>query len=132
MASSSRRITRRPQAEGFVNWASLEISESEGVSSRKFGQRSKRHHATKESDASADSEREPQTSADEEASESENSQPLGRRSLRLTMKKDNGFSENNAEGDLSDDSVTYQSSKRRKMQPRNATRGGQTRSTIDV
>ncbi|KAF7508417.1 hypothetical protein GJ744_009270 [Endocarpon pusillum] len=118
MASSSRRTTRRPQATGFVNWDSLELSESEDVSPRKFGQRARRL-VPHESDESAGSEPEPQNSTDEQTSESEQPRPLGRRSLRLTMKKENGFSGNNAGGDSSDDSLTYQSSKRRKTKPKN-------------
>jgi chromodomain-helicase-DNA-binding protein 4 len=114
MASSSRRSTRRPQAEGFVNWTSLNLSDSDDASPRKFGQRLKRNK-TQDSDESADSEREPQFSADEEGSESDAPQYVGRRSLRLTKKKENGFADTNFGGDLSDDSVIYKTSKRRKM-----------------
>lgn len=131
MASSTRRATRRPQAEGYVNWASLNISESEDEKPRKFVRRPKRR-STQDSDESADSEREPQSSAGEEASGSEASQYTGRRSLRLTMKKGNGTADKNIGGDLSDDSVIYETTKRRgrpkkdggRMKPERRARSG--------
>jgi chromodomain-helicase-DNA-binding protein 4 len=122
MASSTRRTTRRPQAEGFVNWTSLDLSDADDAVPRKFGQRT-RMRATQDSDESDDSEREPQSSVDEEGFESEVSQPVGRRSLRLTLRKEEGYAENNVGGDLSDDSVFDKPSKRRKIRSRNDTGG---------
>jgi chromodomain-helicase-DNA-binding protein 4 len=113
MAPGSRRATRKPQAEGFVNWNSLDLSDTDEAPSRKFGQRPRRR-ASQDSDESADSEREPQSSVEDEASVSESSQPIVRRSLRLTLKKEEDYAEKNFGGDLSDDSVTYEPSKRRK------------------
>ena len=118
MASTSRRTTRRPQAEGFVNWASLDISGPEDASPRRFGLRPKRR-ATQDFDDSANSDRGPQSSADEEGSESERSQHLDRRSLRLRRKKENAFAENDFVGDSGDESVVYQTSKRRRTRSKN-------------
>jgi chromodomain-helicase-DNA-binding protein 4 len=124
MASTSRRSTRRTPAEGFVDWATLELSESDGGTPRRFGLRPKQR-TVQGSDDPADSEREPESSADEEASESSQSQPTGRRSLRLTLKKDTSFvAETNMGGDLSDDSLIFESAKRRKTRSNNNTRGG--------
>ena len=117
MASSSRRTTRRPQPEGFVNWTSLDLSDSDDATPRKFGQRV-RQRTRQDSDDSADSEREPQSSASEEGFESDVSQPVGRRSLRLTLRKED-YAEDNIGGDLSDDSMIRKPSKRRKTRSQN-------------
>lgn len=113
MASGSRRLTRRPQADGFVNWTSLSLSDSDEGSQRRFGQRLRRRRA-QDSDVSVESERQAQSSADEEASQSDAFQPVGRRSLRLTMRKEEKFADNTIVGDSSDDSSMLESSKRRK------------------
>lgn len=113
MASSSRRNTRKPQAEGFINWASLDFADSDSSSPRKSGQRPRRN-ATWSSERSADSECEPESSADEENFRSDASQPVGRRSLRLTMRKERNFTGNSAGGDVSEDSAAYGRLKKRK------------------
>jgi chromodomain-helicase-DNA-binding protein 4 len=123
MASSSRRATRRPEAQGFVNWNSLDFSESDEKTPPKFGQRLRRR-AAPDSDESADSEREVQSSAEEGGSEAEASQPVGRRSLRLTLKKEENVAGSDFGGDVSDDSDVYQSTKRRKMRSTKDTRPG--------
>lgn len=117
MGSNSRRNARRPQADGFVNWTSLDLSDSDSAPPRRLGRRP-RIHATQESDASADSDCEPQSSEDEEKFKSDASQPLGRRSLRLTLRRKENLAEKNGGDDASDDSINYETSKRRKTKSR--------------
>lgn len=118
MASSSRRSTRRPQAEGFINWTSLDLSDVDEAKPRQFGRKARRN-AARDSNGADESDHEPQSSADEDGFRSEISQPVGRRSLRLTMRKENGLPENDTGADLSDDSSIYQASKKRKTTFRN-------------
>lgn len=117
MASSSRRTTRKPQSEGFVNWTTLDLSDSDGVKPHKFDLRTRRR-PRQEPDDSADNEREPQSSASEGGSGSDIPQPVGRRSLRLTSKKED-YAEDNIGGDSSDDSLIMKPSKRKKTKAEN-------------
>jgi hypothetical protein len=113
MASRSRRNTRKPETTGMVDWTSLAVSDSDNSSAKRSGRRSRRSGTRGSSDPSA-SEAEPRYSTGEEDN-SEPSQPVGRRSLRISTKQQEQNLDNGYMVDSDDDS---ESRPRRPGRPR--------------
>ena len=113
MASNTRRATRKPPPQGYVEWSQIELDISDSAR-RHATARKIRRQSRQLSQESNSGEAGFQSSTTEEELGSDNSPNVGRRSLRLSSNRKAAHAEHNGEVELSSEDATPNSAPRGK------------------